>query len=908
MTDAEVLARGAVVDATHEVITAGWSGDPQAVRRAVRAARAAVAAAAPETADPAELYDHLFISMHIASMETRDLDVARQTVAVARQALAVAPPDYRRRDRLWRNLSDGLGGLAELVEDPEVPREAVEAARGAVAAADSAESQSTLARHLTVLFDRERDFEVLLQAVQAARRCVARIRPGRKKRRAPLGQLCSLLQTLFEWTGQTRVLEEIVELRREATTVSEDKPKLRALHLSELQKALRNLYDHTGDLSTLREAIKVCRKILENAPPGSELRAFAFSSLAALLRERCERTGQVKFLRRAVTAARDALGSAAPQHRDMFVVALADVLRKLWERSGEPAALREAEKTADEALGLGDTTLRVTAAELLARMSLSSGAHEHAFATVERAVSWVPGLASPGAEMKARRIRLTAAAALASTAAAAAITTGRPRRAVELIEQIRGVLLAESLNLREDVTDLREQYPRLAAEYDDLLCALEQAPPEEPEMEMAPSRFDIDAYQKSWEQWNRLVATREAATRRQWDHLLSRIRAQPGFADFHLPLTLARLRRAAAEGPIVYLTVRGEHGHALVVRDAPQQPVDVVDLPGLSEAAAHEQAALLKEAVALAQDHEALAADRVEAQHRLLAVLGWLWDAIAAPVLGHLGHTAEPEGENWPRLWWCPVGILSMLPVHAAGHHHAEGTSAAVMDRVVSSYTPTIRALIPPRERRTAPPRPGSTVVVAVPDAPWVQPLPGADAEADTLRQLIPSATVLPAPGSRTGHDSVTAALPRHEIAHFACHGVVDWDEPDESHLVLHDHATKPLTVATIARMHLPHARLAYLAACSTHDTSLTHADQATHLNAAFHMAGYRGVVGTLWPINDKHANPVTRAFYRRLTQNGTTAPDPGNAAVALHHTVREHRDHYRQLPTRWAAYIHTGR
>ncbi|MFG2222325.1 hypothetical protein [Streptomyces sp. NPDC048644] len=54
---------------------------------------------------------------------------------------------------------------------------------------------------------------------------------------------------------------------------------------------------------------------------------------------------------------------------------------------------------------------------------------------------------------------------------------------------------------------------------------------------------------------------------------------------------------------------------------------------------------------------------------------------------------------------WIPGGPLSLLPVHAAGHH---GFGAAgrerrtVLDRVVSSCTPTVRALGHARERAAA--------------------------------------------------------------------------------------------------------------------------------------------------------------------------------------------------------------
>ena len=56
---------------------------------------------------------------------------------------------------------------------------------------------------------------------------------------------------------------------------------------------------------------------------------------------------------------------------------------------------------------------------------------------------------------------------------------------------------------------------------------------------------------------------------------------------------------------------------------------------------------------------------------------------------------------TWPRLWWCPTGPLTLLPLHTAGHHVEAAAGASpprtVLDRVVSSYTPTLRALLEAR-------------------------------------------------------------------------------------------------------------------------------------------------------------------------------------------------------------------
>jgi len=161
--------------------------------------------------------------------------------------------------------------------------------------------------------------------------------------------------------------------------------------------------------------------------------------------------------------------------------------------------------------------------------------------------------------------------------------------------------------------------------------------------------------------------------------------------------------------------------------------------------------------------------------------------------------------------------------------------------------------------------------------------------------------------GRDATHDNVLAALPGHRVAHFACHGISDWDDPGRSRLLLHDHLANPLTVGEISRQHLAGADLAYLSACSTTDTSPRLADEAVHITAAFQLAGYRNVIGTLWPVNDAAATQVAEDFYRYLTSEGTQPPDTGAAALGLHRAVRRLRSKYPELPSHWAAHIHTG-
>lgn len=281
-------------------------------------------------------------------------------------------------------------------------------------------------------------------------------------------------------------------------------------------------------------------------------------------------------------------------------------------------------------------------------------------------------------------------------------------------------------------------------------------------------------------------------------------------------------------------------------------------------------------------------------------VLAWLWDVVAEPVLAELGYQAPPaDGEPWPRIWWCPVGRIAGLPLHAAGHHAFGGPG--VLDRVVSSYTMTVRTLA--YARRATCGGAAGTIVITEPGGGDMPYLPGAEAEGREVAKLIPGAHLLEHPDRA----AVLDALPSAAVTHFACHGLVDQIDPGESRLVLRDHQHSPLTVREVSRLRLTDARLAYLSACATTVTSGDLADEAVHMTGAFQLAGYQQVIGTLWPIEDTLAQEVARHVYRYLTSDGTRAPDTARAAEALHHAVRALRSARPQDAASWSAYLHMG-
>ena len=697
------------------------------------------------------------------------------------------------------------------------------------------------------------------------------------------------------------MLAEAVQAGRDAVTATPVGHPARAGRLSSLGVALRELAERTGDTAVLAEAVQAGHDAIADTPAGHPARARHLNNLGLALQELAERTGDTAVLAEAVQAGRDAVTATPVGHpaRAGRLSNLGAALQVLADRTRDTELLAEAGRCFTQAAQTAAAPSAVRISAYLAMAGLpdpAGGSPQEALAAVEAAVGLLPQVVPRALVRADREYSLGRLASLAAQAAAVAVTAGRPGRAVELLEQTRGVLVADTLDARSsDLTRLRGQQPGLAGEFDklrDRIDALDHpgafAQPADPpggEPDLAQARRDAHA---------------------AWPDLIARIRAIGGFENFLQPPDIHQLASHARGGPVVFTYTSPSRCDALILTDDPATPVRVVPLTDLTEQDAYRQANRLLAARQAAGDTGADPAARIAAQTEILDVLAWMWDTLTGPVLAALGHITTPAvGQPWPRVWWCPVGILAYLPLHSAGHHHdlaaARPHPRAVLDRVVSSYTTTVRGLAYARAQHPDPAA-DTTLIIAVPDAPDALPLPGVAAEAGALAGLIPGARVLPHPT----RDTVLAALPGHPVAHFACHGYADWDNPAASQLILYDHHTTPLTVTDISARHLT-SGLAYLSACDTTVTNPALTNEAVHITGAFHLAGYQHVIGTLWRINDTAAADLACDVYTHLTRHGTVRPDTSRAAHALHHATRRLRGTYTAAPTLWAAHTHTG-
>ena len=120
-------------------------------------------------------------------------------------------------------------------------------------------------------------------------------------------------------------------------------------------------------------------------------------------------------------------------------------------------------------------------------------------------------------------------------------------------------------------------------------------------------------------------------------------------------------------------------------------------------------------------------------------VLEWLWNVAVRPVLDELGFTQMPaQGETWPRVWWVGSGLLSILPIHASGYHDSTPPETA-LDRVISSYAPTLKSLAYSRERAAKTDQvtlKEKAILVSMPTTPDQLSLPFVKIEVENLEKF----------------------------------------------------------------------------------------------------------------------------------------------------------------------------
>ncbi|KAF7339064.1 CHAT domain-containing protein [Mycena venus] len=400
------------------------------------------------------------------------------------------------------------------------------------------------------------------------------------------------------------------------------------------------------------------------------------------------------------------------------------------------------------------------------------------------------------------------------------------------------------------------------------------------------------------------------------------------------PNQIEQLRSGAKYGPVVILNA-AEHGcHALIMHSSGE--IQSIPLSKLSldfvEFLAEIVQALSGQPTKFNSFVDALHGRGHRHQDRLVgkmvyersrsphdyfkALLWTLWETVAEPVVEALGIRIST---NPPRLWWCPTGPFAFLPIHAAGIYRPDNIHS-IADYVISSYTPTLTALITARENQNTSANMPKVTAVIQPTTPGYGSLPHTKTELQKIAEKIPNEwlTSLNTSETPTSLETILSHLRESSIIHFACHGVQNTVNPLESCLLIGGAQLKVSQLMETSGVshdtpstNVQNRGLVFLSACETAmgDTKLP--DESMHLAATLLFARFSSVVATLWTMYDPDGPEIAEVFYGHLfrdadpTSTPPRFPDLSNSAHALHMAVMQLRQ---KVPfARWVPFVHFG-
>ncbi|WP_411080948.1 CHAT domain-containing protein [Streptomyces sp. cmx-18-6] len=809
-------------------------------------------------------------------------------------------------------------------------------------------------------------------AVESLENAVEAIPPHHANRAGYLINLAGVLQERYESTGTTVDLHDAILAIRAALTETSHESPYRARYLHNLSGALQLRFRRTGLKEDIDFAIESAREVAGTSPHDHFMQVFSLNTLGVSLKVRYEHSGELSDINAAVRAHRRALKLSDSDHPNhpMFLSNLSDCLRLRFENTRRVLDLDEAVDVsqlavhttpadhpgrADRLCGLGAALyersdhvgdvsdsasaeaayleaarseaatpgVRIRAAREAARI-LARHDTARASDVLEDAVLLLPQLAPRDLDRSDQQRHLGLHFGLASEAASLALSDergtpeSRAARALRLLEAGRGVLLAQTLDIRTDLRELQQRNPGVAQRYMELKDRLEHSAGTTIAEGTGVNAQAFGAARQSKATTNRRRLVHDL------ERVLEEIRSMSGFASFGLPPDLDELLAVTHAGPVAIFNVSPHRSDVLLLAQGEVSSIRLAEFGYDAVIAAIDsfQEALRNSASGRSR------ALRKDAQAELVKILEWLWDSAAQPVLDALGfrHSLTDEDE-WPRMWWVPGGILGLLPIHAAGYHTdplGNPARRSVIDRVVSGYAPTVRALLHSLRQvdgRVAKTDPFRALIVSMPTTPGLADegtLHHIEHEVSLVQKQFPRHALLQGSGASTERPhrtppleatkvNVLAHLPECQIAHFACHGASHPTDPSKSLLLLQDYQHEPFDVASLSAISLKGVELAYLSACRTAAIDAVELlDEAVQLSVAFQLAGFPHVIGTLWAIDDECAAVVADSFYSQL-KTGPDFMDVRRAPFAWHAAVRQVRDRLPRTPSLWASYMYAG-
>ncbi|VDC00821.1 unnamed protein product [Peniophora sp. CBMAI 1063] len=693
-----------------------------------------------------------------------------------------------------------------------------------------------------------------------------------------LDNLGGLQLLRFRRLGKLEDLESAIASQQRATELTPDDHPDKASRLHNLAHFLGNRFERLDDPADLQCAIAIQRHALDLTPDGHPDLPRRLDNLGGLYWNRFRRFGKLEDLRsatvkqrRVVRLFRDndpdkaiamlnlAFALTADFHRerkrDCFIEALSFYMAASTQSSASPV---DRLGSARSAVGLLDSNREFTAAEMLL------SAHARVLDVLSELV-WL------GHTMERRLEESQKLGQLVNSAVSTAIGVNALEQAVEWLDAGRGLIRTQTMSLRDPLYELEQVRPDLARALEDVQVQLRNS-------------INATSGSNATGLMNVVPVTgqdnyssdRHRGLAIKHGNLLAEVRRLPGFESFLLPKKLSALLASSTpfSGATVFINTDRTRCDALLL--LPNGDITTLALPDLSLTKAEKlrtqwTAYLTQERV---RERATSAQYRPQSSSAMSphGILGCLWRWIVGPILKALkADIIDAEADRLPHVTWCPTGPLTQLPLHAAGLYN-DDSGPRVYDFVVSSYTPSLSAVTRSIDGFTQQCSMSSILVVTQPNTPGLSPLPGTTLEGARLREVFAASQTpsLALNGDEATPDVVKLALKEHSWLHLALQ--------------------RPSVLTAVGDEKNP--------------------EESMHLAAGMLALGYKGVIATMWSIQDDDAPLIVEAYYKKLLElraAGTLGAGETGAAYAVHTAQRLREKVGEKNVVRWAPFVHFG-
>ena len=708
---------------------------------------------------------------------TKDLDCA---VEIAEESVAISFDDPD-RGKYLNNLGNYLGMRSQETGSLEDLNRAVETSYESIRTAlfdnpHRAGFLNNLGNWLELRYERTASMEDLESAIEVAEESV--------KTTSLIDNtqgIATNLHSLGNWlgrrsgrTGSIDDLDRAIKNLEESITVNPSIDNLtHAFFLTNLGIRLGDRAKRTESIEDLDRAVQVSSRSVELVPLDHKHRAGCLTNLSFWLGRRSRWTGSMEDLDRAIEIINEAVKTTPANHfeRALHLHALGRYLYARSERTSSREDRSHSLSAFEEAWSCSNAppSRRIRAARFAAVLLAEDSEWEKSSTLLQGAVELLPLISPFTIQHEDKQFVLASFGGLASEAASVAMKAGKaPYDALRLLEIGRSVITGLLFDMRSNVSDLESNHPDLAARFISVRDVLDS--PVDKVVPLIP---------------NGKTTSRESEARRRREanetlnKLLLEIRAQPGFTDFLLPPTARELMAASNPDPIIVINFSALRHDAYLVE--------------------HHQIRVLQLSKLVLDEFQVRSQEIEKSPHLILELL---WDGIAGPCLHELGFQKAVSDDNWPHVWWITTGTpFNHVPLHAAGRHvvgsHDTIQNDTVLDRVMSSYSSSIKAIIHGRRQgiKISPVQHSKdALLIAMQDTPRLSALPHARDEIAVLERLCPDLQLTPNK-PRPQRKEVLTHLQTCEIFHFAGHGRSDSLDPSQSCLFLEDWEVNPLTV-----------------------------------------------------------------------------------------------------------------